>query len=187
MRGYFVSIWILFFTHRLVFSFVGGNMAAVTSILLKQRGHNDVVHGQVLVYPATAHTRHHYASFKIYTAVEYTLSIADMEYINSLYFGDEYKEQIDGHWIHAPEHVMAAPLLATDDELKGLPRCLTITAECDVVRDEGEEYARRLADVGVKSRAVRLVGAIHGFATMPVPETSHYKRTLQMITKFVNE
>lgn len=157
-------------------------------VLLKQRGYGDVARGQILIYPATAHTRHHYESYKDYTAVDYTISIDDMEYIDSLYFGDKYKKQtMDGRWIHAPEHIMAAPLLATDDELKGLPRCLIITAECDVVRDEGEEYARRLTDLGVELSAVRLIGAIHGFVTMPVVETSHYRRTLQLISEFVNE
>ncbi|ORZ09936.1 hypothetical protein BCR42DRAFT_423389 [Absidia repens] len=71
----------------------GENMTAVTSILLKQCGHNDVVHGPVLVYPPTAPTRHHYAPFKIYTTVEYTLSLADIECINRLYFGDKYNNK----------------------------------------------------------------------------------------------
>ncbi|CAO3596076.1 unnamed protein product [Absidia cylindrospora] len=165
----------------------GGNMTAVTSILLKQRGHGDVVHGQILIYPATAYTRHNNESFKNYGNGDYTLSKEDMLFFLAHYYGDKHKHQVDGHWIYGPEHMNSAPLVATDDELKGLPRCLTLTAECDVLCDEGEEYARRLTAVGVDSCAVRVIGAVHGFVTSAVPDTPQYRYALQLIGSFLKE
>lgn len=49
--------------------------------------------------------------------------------------------------------------------LKGLPPALIITDENDVLRDEDEEYARRLMQAGVDMTVVRYVGTFHDFVT----------------------
>ncbi|MFD5326450.1 alpha/beta hydrolase [Streptomyces sp. NPDC127092] len=60
----------------------------------------------------------------------------------------------------------AAPLRARPEELAGLPPALVVTAEADVARDEGEEYARRLTEAGVDALSVRFLGTIHDFVAL---------------------
>ena len=64
------------------------------------------------------------------------------------------------------QEVYAAPLQATMERLKGLPPALIQTAEMDVLRDEGEAYARRLDAAGVDVTAMRYNGMIHDFGLL---------------------
>jgi acetyl esterase len=61
---------------------------------------------------------------------------------------------------------MASPLSATRDQLKGLPPALVIVDENDVLRDEGEAYARKLIEAGVDVTAVRVLATHHDFAML---------------------
>ncbi len=63
-------------------------------------------------------------------------------------------------------HVTASPLRATVDQLRGLPEALVITAENDVLREEGEAYARKLAAAGARVTATRYLGTIHDFVML---------------------
>jgi acetyl esterase/lipase len=54
-------------------------------------------------------------------------------------------------------------LNASDAELQRLCPALIVTAECDVLRDEGERYAHRLAEAGVDVTAMRALGTLHNF------------------------
>jgi len=60
----------------------------------------------------------------------------------------------------------ATPLNASLDELAGLPDALVIVDENDVLRDEGEAYARKLSDAGVRVTSVRYNGTIHDFVML---------------------
>jgi acetyl esterase/lipase len=59
--------------------------------------------------------------------------------------------------------ITASPLRATLDDLAGLPPAFIIVDENDVLRDEGEAYARRLVDAGVPTTSVRYNGILHDF------------------------
>ncbi len=128
----------------------GGNMAAVVAILAKQRGGPRLA-CQVLHFPATDCT------FDTPSHREFAddpfLSRAAMDW-----FWNEY----------APDpavrsEITASPLRATTEQLRGLPPALVITAEVDVLRDEGEAYARKLIEAGVDVTATRYLASIHSF------------------------
>jgi acetyl esterase len=132
---------------------VGGNMAAAVTLMAKERG-GPALRAQVLFYPVTD------ASFD----------------------DDSYNEYADGPWLtrdamkwfwdaYAPnaadrEKVTASPLRASIEQLKGLPPALVITDENDVLRDEGEAYARKLSQAGVRVNSVRYNGTIHDFVML---------------------
>ena len=52
--------------------------------------------------------------------------------------------------------------------MRGLPRRIVINGECDVLRDEGEAYARKLIQAGVHVTALRYLGTIHDFVMLNV-------------------
>lgn len=61
------------------------------------------------------------------------------------------------------DDIYISPLKAEEEDLSKLPRTLIITAENDVLRDEGEAYARKLDSAGVDVLNVRINGTIHDF------------------------
>jgi len=129
----------------------GGNLAAA-STLLNRAGGGPVLAAQLLVYPNT-----------LYGAD--TPSMA--EHDDPSLFNRRSVAWYWGHYLADPadgEHPLASPLLAPD--LAGLPPALVITAECDPLRDEGEQYAQRLAEAGVPVELTRYDGVMHGFFTM---------------------
>lgn len=128
----------------------GGNMATVVCLLAKQRGGPEIA-AQVLIYPATGHV-FDAASFHEF-ATGYFLTRENSQWFWQQYTGGAAVE-------HEPT---ACPLEATLEQLNGLPPALVITGECDVLRDEGEAYARKLMQAGVPVVCTRYLGAIHGF------------------------
>jgi acetyl esterase len=128
----------------------GGNMAAVMTLLAKERNGPKIAY-QVLVYPVTD-ANFDTPSYQEF-ATGYNLDRDEMKLIWDNYLPDKA----------ARKQPTASPLRASLDQLKGLPPALVVTAENDVLRDEGEAYAHKLAEAGVPVKNTRYPGATHGF------------------------
>jgi acetyl esterase len=128
----------------------GGNIAAAVTLLAKERGGPEIA-AQALIYPATTAT-FDTSSFEQF-ASGYFLTRDATKWFWRQYIPDPATES----------EPTACPLQASAEQLKDLPPALIITAECDVLRDEGEQYARKLIQAGVPVTCTRYLGAIHGF------------------------
>ena len=129
----------------------GGNLAAAVALMARERGGPAIAH-QLLVYPNT----------------DYQASTPSMRDVRDQYFFNQ--ASVRWYWglylatAQDGASPFASPLRAAD--LTGLPAATVITAEYDPLRDEGELYAKKLAEAGVPAEVVRYDGMIHGFFTM---------------------
>lgn len=132
---------------------VGGNMSAALTLMAKDRKGPKISY-QVLLIPATDASvdTDSYHEF----GVGRFLARDFMKYGWDLYAPDDKTRYLP----------YVSPLRAGNDELKGLPPALVITAENDPLRDEGEAYARKLKEAGVTVIATRYNGMIHDFVTL---------------------
>ncbi|KAI9320688.1 Alpha/Beta hydrolase protein [Dichotomocladium elegans] len=126
----------------------GGNLAAAMAIMAKERGLQDAIKAQILIYPSTS-PKPVFPSYLEFGTEDFMLSNEDIRYFGTAYYS---KAMRNSKYMYA--------LLASQEDLQDLPPALVLTAEADVLRDEGEEYARRLTDAGVKTVAVRLIGSM---------------------------
>ena len=134
-------------------------MTAAVTLLSRERGEPDI-RLQLLFYPVTdaAFDTVSYHQF----AEGYHLRRDAM-----MWFWDQYTR-------HPGERneITASPLRASIEQLRGLPQALVITAEADVLRDEGEAYANKLREARVRVTAVRFQGTIHDFIMLNALDTS---------------
>jgi len=132
---------------------VGGNMAAVVALMAKEQK-TPALRFQLLLWPVTD------ASFETGSYKQF----AEGHFLTTgmmKWFWDNYTtDQAQRASIHA------SPLRASAEQLKGLPPALVQTAEFDVLRDEGEAYARKLDAAGVTVTAVRYNGMIHDYGLL---------------------
>ena len=127
----------------------GGNMATVIAARARD-ANGPAIALQVLVYPPTNLDGFDTASHREF-AEDHFLTRPVMEWFMAHYFpaGADRK---------SPD---ASPKFNSD--LRALPPALVITAECDPLRDEAEEYAKRLQEAGVPVTLTRYDGMIHPF------------------------
>jgi len=134
---------------------VGGNMAAVVALMAKEKG-TPALRYQVLLWPVTD------ANFNTGSYDQY----AEGHFLTRnmmKWFWDNYTTDAAQR-----NEIYASPLRATLEQLKGLPPALVQTASADVLRDEGEAYARKLDQAGVPVTAVRYNGMIHDYGLLNV-------------------
>ena len=129
----------------------GGNLAAALTLLAKRRN-DPQPQLQVLLYPALDaamdKASHHEFAYGL------NLTRATMKW-----FWEQYADPIDA------QEITASPLRASSSELADLAPALIVTSEYDILRDEGEAYAKRLRAAGVEVIAVRFHGVLHSFMT----------------------
>ncbi len=132
---------------------VGGNMTAALTLLSKERG-GPTFATQVLFYPVTD------ASFDTDSYHQFAQGYA-LRRDGMQWFWDQYTTDPTQR-----AKITASPLRASLDQLAGLPPALIVTAEADVLRDEGEAYAAKLRQAGVAVTAVRYLGITHNFVML---------------------
>jgi acetyl esterase len=132
---------------------VGGNMTAVVALMAKHQGGPEIK-CQVLFWPVTD-ANFDTPSYQEY-AEGYFLTRAMMKWFWDAYTTDPAQRR----------EIYASPLQATPKHLAGLPPALIQTAGNDVLRDEGEAYARKLDAAGVDVTTVRYEGLIHDYGLL---------------------
>ncbi|MBB3665205.1 MULTISPECIES: alpha/beta hydrolase [Prauserella salsuginis group] len=127
----------------------GGNLAAI--VAQKARSGGPEISQQILVYPVT-----------------------DCDFDNSSYADPENQLMVNreamiwfwDHYADAEQRANADACPAKAGDLSGQAPAVVVTAEHDVLRDEGEAYAKALEAAGVPVRHRRFAGQMHGFFTM---------------------
>lgn len=152
----------------------GGNISASLTLMARdKKGPN--IWKQVLIYPATDALR----------------SIQDSPY-------ESIRENKDApiltasvtksfwdHYLSCEEDAnnpYCSPIRA--ENLRNLPPAFIVTAQYDPIRDEGEEYGKRLLNDGVPTKIRRVEGTVHGFITMPIPLS---EEVMEDIAQFIND
>jgi len=144
---------------------VGGNMTAVIALMAKDKKGPDIKL-QVLLWPVT---NAHFDTLSYHLYATQRFLTRNM----MIWFWDNYTTDPD-----ARNEIYASPLKASLDQLKGLPPALVQVAENDVLRDEGEAYARALDEAGVPTTLVRIEGMVHDYgllnplATVPAVQSA---------------
>ncbi|ULO10091.1 alpha/beta hydrolase [Paenibacillus sp. 19GGS1-52] len=154
---------------------VGGNMAAAITLMAKERS-GPKISKQLLFYPVTdaSFDTESYHQF----AEGYFLQREGMKWFWDQYTTDPQQRA----------QITASPLRASLDQLRDLPEALVITAEADVLRDEGEAYAAKLLEAGVPVKAVRFQGIIHDFVMLNVlAETNAKKGAIKLATEWLQD
>ena len=142
----------------------GGTMSAAVTLRLRESGDVDAVAGQVLIYPGTDGGSWEHPSRREFDGVVLTRASMDQSWERYSGGRDLSRDQF------------ACPLQA--ESLADLPPALVILGGCDVLRDEGRAYARRLAEAGVPVDEVCYPGQPHGFVNFGVPAAEEaYVRT----------
>lgn len=151
----------------------GGNLAAALSLLARDRG-EFLPKQQILIYPALYGD---YSDASPYPSVQengsdYLLTSGKMRDYIELYASSK-KDKKNPYF---------APLLAKD--YKNQPKTLILTAEFDPLRDEGEDYGRKLSEAGNEVEIHRISDALHGYFALGI-KYYHVKESFELINEFL--
>ncbi|KAA8894396.1 esterase/lipase [Sphaerosporella brunnea] len=134
---------------------VGGGMSAAVNFLSLQKGRRDLVPKfQALFYPLTDTSKESCTYQTFFDGPG--LQVKTLRWMINAFAPNKSDRK----------SVLASPLLASDGLLKQLPETLVMVAEVDPLRQEGEEFARRLSAAGVRTTVVRVEGTVHDFVML---------------------
>lgn len=151
----------------------GGNLAAAVSLMARDNG-EFLPKKQVLIYPALNYDYSEdspFASVQKY-GTDYLLTSGKMRDYIDLYASSE-EDKANKYF---------APILETDYSRQ--PDTLILTAECDPLRDEGEDYGRRLKKAGNNVEIHRIKDALHGYFALGI-KYYHVKESFDLINAFL--
>ncbi|MCM1495309.1 MAG: alpha/beta hydrolase [Bacteroides sp.] len=151
----------------------GGNMAAAISLMARDSG--EFMPGQqILIYPALWNDYTENTPFESVreNGSDYLLTAPRIEAYLELY-QSKPEDRLSPYF---------APLL--EDNLSGLPRTLILTAEYDPLRDEGEEFGRRLEAAGNEVAVYRIPNAFHGYFSLGLKHV-HVLESLEKVNMFL--
>ncbi|MDO4546482.1 MAG: alpha/beta hydrolase [Clostridia bacterium] len=153
----------------------GGNLAAATSLMARDRG-EFVISGQILIYPATWYDHSATSPFQSVhdNGEDYLLTSKRIQEYMAWYAGDNPDCRFNPYF---------SPLNSTD--FSNQPRTLVITAEYDPLRDEGEAYAMKLREAGNDAWYIRMPDMLHGYFALP-SRFAPVRQTHDIIISFLN-
>ena len=154
---------------------VGGNMAIVMTLLAKERK-GPYIQKQLLYYPVT----------------------------NACFCTDSYQQFAEGYYLYREgmmwfwnqyitsecdrNKITVSPFRASREQLKNLPEAMILNGEADVLRDEGEAFARKLRDAGVAVTAMRFQGMIHDFVMLnALDQTKACRAAMDVSISWINK
>ena len=152
----------------------GGNLAAAVSLMARDKGEFSVP-AQILIYPATNNDHTENSPYKsvIENGTEYLLTSKHICEYMALYASgpDDFNNPY------------FAPLLASN--FSNQPKTLVITAEYDPLRDEGEEYGKRLQQAKNDVEIHRIPDVLHGFISLDIKHEP-VKHAFEIISNFID-
>ena len=153
----------------------GGNLAAALSLMARDRKEFNIER-QILLYPSTYNNHSSESPFPSIheNGSDYLLTSKRICDYMELYIKNE--EDFNNPYF--------APLLSTD--LSNQPNTLIITAEYDPLRDEGEEYGKKLRAANNLVDIYRIKDSLHGFFALP-PMFPQVKLCYDIINRFLSE
>ncbi len=153
----------------------GGNLAAALSLMARDKNEFKVDR-QILIYPSTYNDHSDKSPFPsiVENGKDYLLTSKKVCDYMDLYM--KSRDDINNPYF--------APLISND--LTNQPKTLIITAEYDPLRDEGEEYGKKLRNAGNEVDIYRIKDGLHGFFALP-PRFPQVKLCYDIINQFLCE
>ena len=151
----------------------GGNLCAALSLMARDRG-EFMPKRQILIYPATYND---YTENSPFVSVkengsDYLLTAGKMQDYIDLYARNKEDKK----------NPYFAPYIAED--LANQPDTLILTCEFDPLRDEGEEYGKRLKEAGNYVEVHRIKDALHGYFALGI-RYFHVQESFELINQFL--